>query len=221
MSTRASQVHSRHPVKTASQIVFLLIFAGLTAAGRIQLWLGIFLLVGVLGSMIWGRIYCSAICPMATIMRGESWLYKKLKWKRMKTPRRAQKPVVRIAFLIAYFGSMILLQQQGVNVPLLPALVVLAAVLTLFVEESFWHRRVCPFGTILALTSRSASRSVHIDPEICSNCGACERVCKADCIDEVNQARSIAKHECIGCYACQRVCKPGATRVTHQTVNND
>ncbi|MGM0432684.1 MAG: 4Fe-4S binding protein [Spirochaetota bacterium] len=211
MNTRASRVHSKkHPVQTVSQMLFLVVFAGLTVSGRIQLWLGIFILVGVLGSMIWGRIYCSAVCPMATLMRAERWLYKTLNIKRAKTPSWAKKRSVRIVFFVLYFGSMILLQQQGVDFPLLPAAVVLAVVLTLFFEESFWHRRICPFGTLLSLTSRASRRSVHIDSNICTNCGACERVCNAECIHESGTVRTIEKNECIGCYACQKVCRPKA-----------
>ncbi|MDA3832119.1 MAG: 4Fe-4S binding protein [Spirochaetales bacterium] len=75
MNRRAKNPQAgRHPARNVAQIIFLLLFAALIAVGKIQLWLVLFALIGILGSIIFGRIYCSAVCPMGTLMRYQSWL---------------------------------------------------------------------------------------------------------------------------------------------------
>jgi ferredoxin-type protein NapH len=120
-----------------------------------------------------------------------------------------ENPIVRAGFVILLFGSMFLLQMRGVKLPFLPYLVVLSVVVSLFFQEVLWHRRICPFGTILSVTSRLALRGMRNDLESCINCGACEQVCPTDCIavSAVNQGkRAIMQNECVGCYACEQVC---------------
>ena len=75
--------------------------------------------------------------------------------------------------------------------------------------EYFWDEymahvteRRCPAGQCKAL------RSYSIDPEKCTGCTACTRVCPVDAIaGEKRQAHSIGKEKCIHCGACYAKCK--------------
>ena len=58
------------------QIAFLGLFMALLVTGKMQLWMGIFVL-GVLASLFWSRLYCGWICPINTTMEGLTFVKKK------------------------------------------------------------------------------------------------------------------------------------------------
>ncbi len=203
------------PVKTVSQIVFLILFVVLTMKGKIQLWFGLFIVTGLLGSMVFGRIYCSGVCPMGTLMRAQSWIYRKLHIKRFRTPSWMKNTAVRVVFLLLSFGTMFVMQLKGIKFPFLPAYVGLSLLVSLFFEEALWHHWLCPFGTMLSVTSRPSSRGMYVTGEACIGCGACERVCTTHCIDiadEESRNRVINKSECVGCRNCENICPTGAIK---------
>ena len=51
-----------------TQLIALILFIVLLITGRIQVWMGIFLVSAVL-ALFFGRIYCGWICPINTVMR--------------------------------------------------------------------------------------------------------------------------------------------------------
>ncbi len=62
----------------------------------------------------------------------------------------------------------------------------------------------CPAGAILGLMARFSFLKLDIRDDLCNDCGACDRVCKAECIDSA--ARYIDFSACIGCFNCLRSC---------------
>ncbi len=207
MVTSATRKTNRK--RTISQIIFLLLFGVLVYFGRIQLWFGVFLLVGVFGSFIWGRVYCSSVCPMGTLMRVESWILHKIGLKRFFTPKWFTSTVWNILFFVLFIGSMVITRKRGISFPILPAMLGLSLIVSLFFEEALWHRRICPFGTILSVTSRMAHHGMRVEGEHCIGCGACERICTMHCIETSSiddSKRIIIDHDCIGCRKCEEVC---------------
>jgi len=156
-------------VRMLAEALFLAIFIVLTAMGRINLWMGVFL-AGLALSVFFGRIYCGWACPMATLMRPIAFVYQKLGIKRISGPRFLTNAYVRYGLLAATLVAMMLVKRSGSEFPLLPAVVVLSLVVSLVFEESFWHAHLCPYGTILNLISRfsrwgeSASRHRRASP---------------------------------------------------------
>ncbi len=49
-----------------------------------------------------------------------------------------------------------------------------------------------------------------VNPELCTNCGACMEICPANAIVIENNKAKIIEDKCRGCYACQNVCPTGA-----------
>lgn len=72
----------------------------------------------------------------------------------------------------------------------------------------------CPVGTALGFVSRYSIYHFDIDTDVCTHCGRCERVCKAECINPRDQ--TVDGSRCVTCFDCVAVCKSGAMRYTYQ-----
>lgn len=194
-------------LRSITQLVFLALFALLFAKGRIQLWLAVFG-SGALLSLVFSRFYCGWICPMNTLFRPLGWLYSKLGIKRFRTPGFMKRPVVRYPLLALFVVLMLVTRKLGVDIHLPALLLALSFMVTLFFEEALWHNRVCPYGTILSVTSRKAVKSEKIDEAACISCGKCRKVCPVHCIDIVADTKKmrIRTPDCLTCHACEAVC---------------
>ncbi len=67
---------------------------------------------------------------------------------------------------------------------------------------------ICPVGTLLGFVSRFSIFRPAFDGEKCTKCGACEKGCKASCIDSKNL--TIDQSRCVTCFNCIDKCKFGA-----------
>jgi len=90
-------------------------------------------------------------------------------------------------------------------VPLLPSLLFLAVVAYM----SYKHGRLfcntlCPAGAFLGLASRLSLFKIAIDENTCTECGACEKVCKANCIE--SSTKRIDYGSCVNCFNCISSC---------------
>jgi len=76
------------------QIAFLALFIILFVKGKVQLWMGLFLFA-IIVSFLLGRVYCGWICPINTVMKGVTWIKKKLHIKNIEISVFLTKPWVR------------------------------------------------------------------------------------------------------------------------------
>ncbi|MGE4454206.1 MAG: 4Fe-4S binding protein [Sphaerochaeta sp.] len=197
-------------IQITVQVLFLVLFTLLLIQGKVQIWMGIFLLSLIL-SAFFSRFYCGWICPINTLLKPITYLKKKLHIKALKTPAFFKNGVIRILLLLAFLALMVFTFQSGKKLPVLPALVAIGIFLSLFFEEELWHHWLCPYGALLSLPSRAAKKRMVINPELCTNCGRCARVCPAGAIVKEEKHR-IIKQECLVCHACERVCTKGAIK---------
>ncbi len=87
---------------------------------------------------------------------------------------------------------------------------------------SFFHGRlycntICPVGALIGLISSRSLLGFGLDGTKCTSCGACEKVCKARCIDLKRMA--IDSSRCISCFNCLDVC--GKKAVTYDFITKD
>ncbi len=193
-------------LRIVSQIFFLGVFIFLIFKGRLQLWMPVFA-GGVLLSLVFSRFYCGWMCPMGTLFRPIRWIYGKLGIKRLKPPAVFNKPVIRYGILILMIAALVLSLKFKVRINILLYITIFSVAVTLFFEETFWHHHLCPYGTLLNLSSRPSVLSVKIDEEGCTSCGLCQKVCPASAIETLeSKKRHIIKNECLTCFKCQEVC---------------
>lgn len=230
-NSHRSTVHIRSTV----DVLFLILFAVLIAAGKIQLWFGLFA-IGLLLSTVAGRFYCAWICPMHTLMRPVALLRRTLARHRKKRgkDRRLQKgpdygrrkapsflggPEARYAMLLLFVAATVSQKAFGFKAPILPILTAIAVILTIFYEEKWWHSKLCPFGTLLNGVSSRARFGLRVDHDKCTGCGLCDQACPSGAIVPLSEGegphsnsaiRSIDHSKCLMCYSCARACPFGS-----------
>jgi MauM/NapG family ferredoxin protein len=69
-----------------------------------------------------------------------------------------------------------------------------------------WCRGVCPLGAMLGVASRWSLFQIRRDPEKCTDCGLCQRVCNG----AADPHSKLRPSECICCFNCVGVCPEGA-----------
>lgn len=193
------------------QMALLVLFIFLFVADKMQLWMGIFIL-GVVGSLIWGRVYCGWICPINTCMKGVSWIKKKLHIKSFKIPVFFTRTWVRFLVLGLFVALFLFMMITGNKLPVLPGLFIIGIIVTFFFPEELWHRYLCPYGSIMSITASKLKHAIHINSEKCNNCGVCMSVCPGKGIERNQKHHTIIKNNCLVCMECLRKCNQKAIK---------
>lgn len=69
----------------------------------------------------------------------------------------------------------------------------------------FWCKSLCPLGAIYALTGKISLLKRYVNVDKCTNCLACENVCRTDAI--FGNGINTHEGECIKCFECLKSCK--------------
>lgn len=182
-------------------------------------------------TMVFGRWYCSILCPLGVLQDG---IYRlrilgpakrrfRQKWSPARNWMRYIILVLYLAALALGFGSIayfiepyssfgtMMATAKGIE-PVQSVIVASAtlAVIVLLVWKGgrTWCNTVCPVGAALSLFSaRSLFRPV-IDESKCVSCGLCGKACRASCIDTANH--SVDMSRCVLCFDCLENCNEGA-----------
>lgn len=190
-------------------------------------------------TLIFGRIYCSVICPMGVfqdlVIRVRKLLSPKgRKPKRhfVKEPRIVRYGVLALVIVTALTFSQLLLTvlapysaygrmvrsivglSRGES--LAPALLITAAATLVvicvcaWIWGRGWCNTVCPVGSVLGLVSRFSLFKVSIDQSQCVSCRKCEKGCKSSCIDI--DTHTIDHSRCVDCFDCLDSCPKGGIK---------
>ena len=188
-------------------------------------------------TFIFGRIYCSVICPMGVFQDAVIYLRKLFSPRGRKNRGKyiQEHRIVRYGVLVLAVGSAIAFTQLLLSLLApysaygrvvrsivglaegqspAPALLVTAGVtlVVIVVCAVLWGREycntVCPVGTTLSLVSRWSLFKVRIDTGKCVSCHLCEKGCKAHCIDIDH--KKIDYSRCVDCFDCIGSCRKGA-----------
>ncbi len=215
-------------------------------------------IVLLLLTAVFGRLYCSVICPMGILQDIIAWFGTRSKKNRNKYHYTKAKSILRysvlgifavlmffglnsVAILIAPYSAYGRIAQNlfspvyraGNNLlayaaerldsyafypteiwirsisTFLIALVTIAVIGVLAWRGGrTWCNTICPVGTLLGVISKYALFKPVIDSEKCIRCHACEKRCKASCIDSENHR--IDASRCITCMNCISNCHKGA-----------
>lgn len=194
------------------QVIFLLLFILLIVFGKIQLWMGLFIL-GVIISFLLGRIYCGWICPINTVMNGITWVKNKLHIKNLKIPVFLAKPWVRYLVFGLFVAVFIFTIISHKKLPVLPALFVIGILFTFFFPEELWHRYLCPYGTLMSFPASKAKHAMFINQDQCNHCGTCLHECPSKAVAKIDDQEKIIKSDCLVCMKCVKKCNQNAISI--------
>lgn len=211
-------------------------------------------------TLLFGRIYCSVICPLGIFQDCVSNLSSRRKGKKARFSYSKEIKWLRYGVLVLFvialvaglnslvallapysaYGRMVQsllapVWQWGNNLlawiaerqdsyafvtkdvwlKSLPTLIVAAVTFIVVVVLDWRNGRtycntICPVGTTLSFFSRFAMFRPVIDKSKCKSCHACERKCKAACIDVDNH--KIDYSRCVDCFDCIDSCRLGALK---------
>ncbi len=212
-------------------------------------WGGILLL-----TLLFGRFYCSVLCPLGILQDIFIFLSRRPGKKAFRYGKEKvwiRFPVFLAALTAAFFGSFILIDllepysffgriihdigrpltalgSLGINRILrkfeiftspwihplnVPLLFLTAGMLTAVgiasVKRGRWFcNTLCPTGTVLSIPSRFSHFRIRLKEDSCIQCGKCEGVCRAGCID--SETKRVDNGNCVACFDCLGICPTGA-----------
>ena len=193
------------------------------------------LVILVASVLLFGRLYCSVICPLGiaqdVVRACVAWVLPKRATKPMTALARAIRFTILAAFLLGVvFGLTGLIAPYGIFGRFLsvgvrrvgePSAVVVAWSVGLFafvmamtlVRARWWCNRVCPVGTLLGLFARFAVFHVRIDGARCVKCGLCAKRCDKGAL-AVREDRTISVDPslCVTCGNCVGTCRKEALK---------
>jgi len=180
----------------------------------------------IVGTLLFGRLYCSVICPLGVFQDLVIWLRGRFKGGKNRFHFIKEKKWIRYSILVVYialliagvqaliallapysaYGRMIscLVTPQGWPVILVAVLTFVALTILAWLGGRTYCNTICPVGTILSFFSRFAMFRPTIDASSCVSCGLCEKKCKASCIDV--STKTIDYSRCVDCFQCMDSC---------------
>ncbi|MGD2110005.1 MAG: tetratricopeptide repeat protein, partial [Phycisphaerae bacterium] len=204
--------------------------AGIITAGFL------FMCFLVLGTLIFGRFFCSWACHIMVLQDLCSWILKKLHIKpRMIRSRLLLWVPPLTAFymfiwpqlLRAWYSKgfpefQILSDKEGWasfatdnfwrNLPSAPVIILTFVVCGFAIVYILGTRTfctyVCPYGSIFALADRFSPGRLKVDKNKCKHCGSCTAACPSGIRvhEEVAQHGLIVNSACLKCYECVQAC---------------
>ena len=196
---------------------------------------GLFIFLAiVLVSLIFGKSFCSWLCPVGYISElvgdfGEK-LLKKIFKRNIKTalPKWLDYPLRSIKYLLLgflFFSVFFLMTTVAVKAFLdspynqvadlkmyyffadisHTALIVLAVLFILSIFiRNFWCRFLCPYGALLGIVSFLSPHRIKRNPVSCIDCGLCVKACPSNI--KVDKVKTVWSDECSTCMNCVDVC---------------
>ncbi len=217
----------------------------------------------VILTLLFGRLYCSSLCPMGTVQdvvgflarqksKGHAFTYSRphdlLRYTILALTillllagsgllvnlldpfsnfGRIFTNLFRPLALLLSNGTALLLEQFGVYA--LPrvrwpvfvwasaafSLATLLLVVWLAASRGrLYCNSICPVGALLGLLAKISLLGIGINRQNCTTCRACEKVCKAGCIDAGN--KRVDTSRCVGCGNCLVVCPGESVRLENR-----
>ena len=189
----------------------------------------VWLIVWLVTTVIFGRIYCSTVCPTGALIDLFSFVLRSRKSHFSYCPPsgRLRLSVLVIAVLCTLFGVtaiIALLDPYSAFARIVAAslrplsigltgLFTAAATLALIIIVSRRRGRllcntICPVGTVLGNISRISFYHADINTDLCVNCGRCADVCSSQCINLTDHIVDLSR--CVVCFDCMDVCPNSA-----------
>jgi polyferredoxin len=178
--------------------------------------IGIILLAAILViSLLFGRFYCSVLCPLGLLQE----IAGKLKKKRGLQKNLALKYfIAAIVFGALAGGTAFILRYvepytyfvSAFSLSAIGLIAVLAIIALVILKGRFFCTNLCPVGTVLGLISKVSLNKIYISKNDCISCGLCEKACLSGSIDYKN--KTVDNETCLKCLKCFDVCNKNAVK---------
>jgi polyferredoxin len=206
-----------------AKLQFGQIVAALFSAGA--LYALILFVIYVVLTFLFGRFFCSFLCPLGAFMdlvnvlrqkaRPKKYSYKPFSYFQLLIPS-----IVIVLFWIGVTIPFAHLEPYSVmtSVSLVhagPSLILMAAVVSSYFYGRGFCNFFCPTGFILKLFALMSVRRLKLTSK-CVSCGRCEKVCPARCVNF--KEKSLDFSRCVLCLECVSVCPNGSLRYEKETL---
>lgn len=181
-------------------------------------------------ALIFGRVYCSVMCPLGLLQDGIydiSRLGKKNRNKKYKgsKPHNVLRYIIMVAVIVcgatgygflnyyiepfSNFGRIVTaFTFKSISVVLMAALMLVIFTVLVRRKGRVWCNSICAVGSIMSIPSRWSLFAPVIDSDKCTKCGKCARQCRASCID-VGKGK-VDTSRCVMCLDCLDTCPSSA-----------
>lgn len=182
----------------------------------------------VLMSLVFGKSFCSWLCPIGFLSELVGDFGEKIFKRRLKLPKFLDYPLRSLKYLMLGFliYSVIFLMsglalQAFLDSPYnaisdvkmyyffadisQTALIVIAVLFVLSILiRNFWCRFLCPYGALLGITSLISPNKIQRTTQNCIDCGLCNKACPS--FIKVDSVKTVWSDECTSCLNCVDVC---------------
>ncbi|MCW8803413.1 MAG: 4Fe-4S binding protein [Ignavibacteriaceae bacterium] len=182
----------------------------------------------VLVSIVFGKAFCSWLCPVGFLSELIGDFGKKIFKKDLKLPKFLDYPLRSLKYLLLgflFYSVFFLMSVTAVQAFLDSpynlvsdikmfyffadisrfALIVLGILFLLsIVLRGFWCRYLCPYGALLGITSLLSPNKIKRNTVNCIDCGLCNKACPS--FIKVDKVKTVISDECTTCLNCVDVC---------------
>ncbi len=194
---------------------------------------GLFIFVAIiLVSFVFGKSFCSWICPIGFISEalgdfGEK-IQKKLFKRRLQVPRWIDYPLRSLKYLILGFFvysiffmmtisaikyfldspynimSDVKMYYFFANITQFSLIVITVLFLLSILIRNFWCRYLCPYGALLGFLTLLSPSKIKRNKESCIDCNLCAQACPS--FIKVDKVETVFSDECSTCLSCVDAC---------------
>lgn len=186
-------------------------------------WIAVGILAGIVVlTLLFGRFYCSTICPFGILQEFAAILFKKKGSVQKSLPFKYFIAALTFGALIG--GSALLIRYidpytmfgSAVSLSIVGLIFTLAVLVLVFFKNRYFCTNICPVGAVLGLVSKLSLNKIYIDKEKCVSCGLCAKSCPAGCIN--HKEKLVDDETCVKCLKCLGECRKGAIKYGKQPV---
>ncbi|MFA6184310.1 MAG: 4Fe-4S binding protein [Parcubacteria group bacterium] len=192
-----------------------------------------FILMGIvlILTLLFGRVFCSHLCPLGALQEWIRALGKKIGFKKdVELPKSVDKYARYIKYIILlviiYFsyktGELIFRGYDPFNAlmhlgeefdeKVVGYLILVVLLIASLFSKNWWCRYFCPLGAGLGILKKISPFKIKRNETTCVSCGICDEVCPANL--NIGNAKEVNSADCISCLNCIKDCPQSSLKAT-------